>query len=69
MSEAVAQAERSTARLIAVTGASRGIGSAIARALASAGFTVACLTRKGTGVEDRDVTADLVPALPAYTPF
>jgi NAD(P)-dependent dehydrogenase (short-subunit alcohol dehydrogenase family) len=37
---------------IAVTGASRGIGSAIARELAGRGFTVACLTRKGLGVED-----------------
>ncbi|MGE0723611.1 MAG: SDR family NAD(P)-dependent oxidoreductase [Alphaproteobacteria bacterium] len=33
---------------IAVTGASRGIGAAIAAALAGAGRTVACLTRAGT---------------------
>jgi NAD(P)-dependent dehydrogenase (short-subunit alcohol dehydrogenase family) len=39
------------ARVIAVTGASRGIGSAIAVELARRGFTVGCLTRKGTGPE------------------
>jgi len=36
-------------RVIAVTGASRGIGAAIAVELARRGFTVGCLTRKGTG--------------------
>lgn len=41
-----------TDRTIAVTGASRGIGAAIARELARRGFTVACLTRKGQGPED-----------------
>ena len=40
---------------IAVTGASRGIGSAIARELASRGFRVACLSRKGKGVEDAEI--------------
>ena len=34
-------------RVIAVTGASRGIGAAIARELASRGFRVGCLTRSG----------------------
>jgi NAD(P)-dependent dehydrogenase (short-subunit alcohol dehydrogenase family) len=34
---------------IAVTGASRGIGAAIAQALAARGFTVGCLSRKGAG--------------------
>jgi NAD(P)-dependent dehydrogenase (short-subunit alcohol dehydrogenase family) len=34
---------------IAVTGASRGIGAAIALELAARGFTVGCLSRKGTG--------------------
>jgi NAD(P)-dependent dehydrogenase (short-subunit alcohol dehydrogenase family) len=34
-------------RAIAVTGASRGIGAAIALELAARGFTVGCLTRKG----------------------
>jgi NAD(P)-dependent dehydrogenase (short-subunit alcohol dehydrogenase family) len=36
-------------RLIAVTGASRGIGASIALELACRGFRVACLTRGGTG--------------------
>jgi len=39
------------ARTIVVTGASRGIGAAIALELAGRGFTVACLTRKGAGPE------------------
>jgi NAD(P)-dependent dehydrogenase (short-subunit alcohol dehydrogenase family) len=39
-------------RLIAVTGASRGIGAAIALELAARGFRVACLTRSGAGPED-----------------
>ena len=34
---------------IAVTGASRGIGAAIALELAERGFTVGCLSRKGSG--------------------
>src|SRR5215213_385637 len=38
-------------RLIAVTGASRGIGAAIAMELARRGFRVACLTRAGKGPE------------------
>mgnify|MGYP003346802820 CR=1 FL=1 len=37
--------------VIAVTGASRGIGATIALELARRGFTVACLTRNGTGPE------------------
>ena len=36
-------------KVIAVTGASRGIGSAIALELARRGFTVGCLTRAGNG--------------------
>lgn len=43
------------AKVIAVTGASRGIGAAIAIELARRGFTVACLTRKGVGPETSDV--------------
>jgi NAD(P)-dependent dehydrogenase (short-subunit alcohol dehydrogenase family) len=39
------------AKVIAVTGASRGIGAAIAVELAHRGCTVACLTRKGKGPE------------------
>ena len=46
--------DRDEANLVAVTGASRGIGSAIARSLAGAGYRVACLTRKGMGVEDQN---------------
>ena len=38
--------------IIAVTGASRGIGSAIALELARRGFTVGCLSRQGRGPED-----------------
>jgi len=38
-------------KVIAVTGASRGIGAAIALELARRGFTVGCLTRKGRGIE------------------
>jgi NAD(P)-dependent dehydrogenase (short-subunit alcohol dehydrogenase family) len=45
-------------RLIAVTGASRGIGAGIAIELARRGFRVACLTRRGTGPET-DAAASL----------
>lgn len=40
-----------TPKVIAVTGASRGIGAAIALELARRGFTVGCLTRQGRGPE------------------
>jgi NAD(P)-dependent dehydrogenase (short-subunit alcohol dehydrogenase family) len=40
---------------IAVTGASRGIGAAIALELARRGHTVGCLTRKGMGIESEPV--------------
>lgn len=43
--------------IIAVTGASRGIGSAIALELARRGFTVGCLSRRGRGPEDVAVEA------------
>lgn len=43
-----------SAKIIAVTGASRGIGAAIAVELARRGATVACLTRKGRGPETQD---------------
>ena len=52
-------------RLIAVTGASRGIGAAIALELARRGFRVACLSRHATLPEGdlaNDVAARLVPA-------
>ena len=42
-----------------MTGASRGIGAAIALELASRGFRVACLTRRGTGPETGQVARDL----------
>ena len=38
-------------KVIAVTGASRGIGATIALELAQRGYTVGCLTRKGLGPE------------------
>ncbi len=44
-------------KVIAVTGASRGIGAAIAVELAHRGFTVACLTRKGKGPETQAAKA------------
>jgi NAD(P)-dependent dehydrogenase (short-subunit alcohol dehydrogenase family) len=52
-------------RLIAVTGASRGIGAEIALELARRGFRVACLSRQGTLPEAElasDVAARLSPA-------
>ena len=45
------------ARLIAVTGASRGIGAGIAMELARRGFRVACLTRRGEGPQSADADA------------
>jgi len=45
-------------RTIVVTGASRGIGAIIAIELAARGFTVGCLSRKGTGPETA-MSADL----------
>lgn len=47
-------------KVIAVTGASRGIGSCIAEELAGRGHLVGCLTRKGAGPEDRKIEGDLV---------
>ena len=44
--------------VIAVTGASRGIGAAIARELAARGFTVGCLTRAGQGVQEGTAAAE-----------
>ncbi len=48
-------------RVIAVTGASRGLGAAIALELARRGFTVGCLTRKGAGIEGAAMEAALAP--------
>jgi NAD(P)-dependent dehydrogenase (short-subunit alcohol dehydrogenase family) len=44
-------------RLIAVTGASRGIGAGIAVELARRGFRVACLTRSGAGPQTEAAAA------------
>ena len=51
------------AGVIAVTGASRGIGAAIALELARRGYRVGCLSRKGLGPEDREVPAALAARL------
>ncbi len=51
--------------VIAVTGASRGIGAAIALELVRRGQRVACLTRRGAGIE-APVPADLRPRLAAF---
>ena len=45
-------------KVIAITGASRGIGAAIALELARRGFSVGCLTRKGRGVESAHAVPD-----------
>ena len=45
---------------IAVTGASRGIGAAIALELARRGHTVGCLTRKGKGVEQGKAKGEFI---------
>ena len=50
-------------RLIAVTGASRGIGAAIALELLRRDFRVACLSRRGEGPEGIDIPAGLRPRL------
>lgn len=50
-------------RTAAVTGASRGLGAAIALELARRGLTVGCLSRKGAGPEDAEVPAELAPRL------
>ncbi len=51
---------------IAVTGASRGIGAAIARELAGRGFRVACLSRKGLGIEEGAVNEALAARLTCH---
>lgn len=53
-------------RCIVVTGGSRGIGSSIVRNLAGRGFKVACVSRKGQGVEDVQVPSDLTGRIHAY---
>ncbi len=55
--------EESQQGAIAVTGASKGIGAAIALELANRGFRVACLTRAGKGIEEFDVPKELAPRM------
>jgi len=50
-------------RVIAVTGASRGIGAAIAVELARRGFTVGCFTRKGTVPDTEGVSREVAERL------
>ena len=50
-------------RVIAVTGANRGIGSAIAEELARRGYVVGCLSRNGKGIEDREPAKDMASRL------
>ncbi|RPI44568.1 MAG: SDR family oxidoreductase [Betaproteobacteria bacterium] len=57
------QTPGSDPRAIAVTGASRGIGAAIALELARRGFRVGCLSRKGVGPEGADVPPELARRL------
>lgn len=47
-------------KIIAVTGASRGIGSGLVAELAARGHTIGCLSRKGLGPEDREVSGNLI---------
>ena len=47
-------------KVVAVTGASRGIGSGLVAELAARGHTVGCLSRKGRGPEDRKVPGKLI---------
>lgn len=50
-------------QVIAVTGASRGIGSAIVAELARRGHLVGCLSRRGIGPEDHPVAPELADRL------
>lgn len=45
--------------IVAITGASRGLGASLAVGLAKAGYFVACLSRRGVGVEKLEVPAAL----------
>ncbi|MDP7549170.1 MAG: SDR family oxidoreductase [Alphaproteobacteria bacterium] len=47
-------------KVIAITGASRGIGSGLVEELAARGHTIGCLSRKGQGPEDREVPGKLI---------
>ena len=50
----------SVTKVVAVTGASRGIGSGIVKELASHGHVIGCLSRKGIGPEDQEVAGRLM---------
>jgi len=50
-------------RTVAVTGASRGLGAAMALELAGRGLTVGCLSRRGAGPEDAEIPSELAPRL------
>ena len=50
----------SVTKVVAVTGASRGIGSGIVKELASHGHVIGCLSRKGIGPEDQEVGGRLM---------
>ena len=50
----------SLTKVVAVTGASRGIGSGIVKELASHGHVIGCLSRKGIGPEDQEVAGRLM---------
>ncbi|MCZ6557226.1 MAG: SDR family NAD(P)-dependent oxidoreductase [SAR324 cluster bacterium] len=56
-------AKRKRQGIIAVTGASRGLGASSALELARRGFTVACLTRAGKGIEEVPVPKRLAPRI------
>lgn len=53
-------------KIIAVTGGSRGIGAAIVNDLASRGFDVACLSRKGKGIEDSKPSPSVATRIHPY---
>lgn len=52
-----------TEGIVAITGASRGIGACVALELARRGFAVACLTRAGRGIEEGGVPGELAARL------
>jgi NAD(P)-dependent dehydrogenase (short-subunit alcohol dehydrogenase family) len=53
----------SAERVVAVTGASRGLGAAMALDLAARGLIVGCLSRKGVGPEEEEIPAAIAERL------